>query len=136
MDILKPNVRHPREAGIIQCVNVSKCANASSVRPLGALRACLCWWMSPLPCPHNPVPMSSGPAIECDCNLRAADEDVVDGNCVLVRRRFPWWPGISHTVDELDDVADDAHDQETDTDSLRDLDELALVGLGAAVDKL
>jgi hypothetical protein len=48
--------------------------------------------------------------------LRAADEDVVDGD-----------------VDELDNVADDAHDEETNADSLRDADELPLVGLGAAV---
>lgn len=39
-------------------------------------------------------------------------------------------------MDQLDDVADDAHDQETDADCLRDLDELALVWLGAAVDEL
>ncbi len=44
--------------------------------------------------------------------LRAADEDVVDGN-----------------VDQLDDVANNAHDQETDTDSLRDADELPLIRL-------
>jgi hypothetical protein len=44
--------------------------------------------------------------------LRATDEDVVDGD-----------------VDELDDVANDAHDQETDADGLRDADELLLVGL-------
>lgn len=41
--------------------------------------------------------------------LRAADEDVVDGD-----------------VDELHDVADDTHDDEADADSLRDLDEFPL----------
>lgn len=30
---------------------------------------------------------------------------------------------------QLDDVADDAHDEETDADGLADLEELALVGL-------
>lgn len=44
--------------------------------------------------------------------LRATDEDVVDGD-----------------VDELDNVADDAHDEETNADGLRDADELLLVGL-------
>jgi hypothetical protein len=39
-------------------------------------------------------------------------------------------------VDELDDVADDAHDEKADADCLGDLDELALVWLGAAVDEL
>lgn len=48
--------------------------------------------------------------------LRAADEDVVDRD-----------------VDQLDDVADDAHDQESDADGLRDADELLLVGLCAVL---
>ena len=30
---------------------------------------------------------------------------------------------------QLDDVSDDAHNEETDTDGLADLEELALVGL-------
>lgn len=54
----------------------------------------------------------------------------------MVRRRYPGLHRVLRTVDELDDVADDAHDQEADSDCLRDLDELALVWLGAAVDKL
>jgi len=36
-------------------------------------------------------------------------------------------------VDELDNVANDSHDQETDADCLRYPDELLLVGLCAAV---
>jgi len=60
----------------------------------------------------------------CDYGCRAArlcatDEDVVDGN-----------------VNQLDNVTDNAHDEETDTDGLADLEEFALVGLSAAVDEL
>lgn len=36
-------------------------------------------------------------------------------------------------MDELDDVADDSHDQETNAHCLRDPDEFLLVGLGATV---
>jgi len=51
--------------------------------------------------------------------LCASDEDVVDGD-----------------VDQLDNVADSAHDEETDTDGLAELQELDLVGLGAPSHKL
>lgn len=39
-------------------------------------------------------------------------------------------------MNQLDDVTDNAHDEETDTDGLADLEEFALVGLSAAVDEL
>jgi hypothetical protein len=51
--------------------------------------------------------------------LSGTDENVVEGN-----------------VDELDDVSNCAHDDETDADSLADLDELLLVGLLALVHEL
>jgi len=54
--------------------------------------------------------------MDANGHLRATDEDVVDGD-----------------VDELDNVANDAHNQETNANSLRDADELLLVRLGAAV---
>lgn len=46
--------------------------------------------------------------------LCASDKDVVKGN-----------------VNQLNDVADSTHDEETDTDGLAELQELELVGLGA-----
>lgn len=58
------------------------------------------------------------PPPERNARLCASDEDVVDGN-----------------VDELDEVADGAHDQEADTDSLADLDEFLAIGLCAPVDE-
>lgn len=54
--------------------------------------------------------------MEC---LRAANEDLVEGN-----------------VDELNKVADSTHDQETSTNSLGDLDELAAIRLLALLDEL
>lgn len=36
---------------------------------------------------------------------------------------------VSQTHTQLDDVTDNAHDEETDTDGLADLEEFALVGL-------
>jgi len=51
--------------------------------------------------------------------LGASDQDVVDGD-----------------VDQLDNVANNTHDQETHPDGLRDAQELALVGLAAPGDEL
>lgn len=51
--------------------------------------------------------------------LCATDENVVEGD-----------------VDELDDITDGTHNQEADTDSLRDLDEFLAVGLLGLVDEL
>lgn len=62
------------------------------------------------------MPMQERNNIGATRTLGASDEDVVDGD-----------------VDELDNVSNDTHDQETDADCLRDTDELLLVGLGAAV---
>lgn len=39
-------------------------------------------------------------------------------------------------MDQLDEVTDRAHNDETHADSLADLDELLSVGLGAAIEEL
>jgi len=39
-------------------------------------------------------------------------------------------------MNQLDSIANDAHDDEADADGLRDLEEFALVGLCAAVEEL
>jgi hypothetical protein len=69
--------------------------------------------------------------------LCATDEDVVDGNvncehsllaplllCFLALSGYEVEP---HT--QLNNVTDNTHDEETDTDGLADLEEFALVGL-------
>lgn len=78
--------------------------------------------------------------------LCAADEDVVDGDvdykvslalassrsflpCVFLSFLNNWRSVVVRT--QLDNVTDNAHDEETDTDGLADLEEFALVGLTA-----
>jgi len=51
--------------------------------------------------------------------LCATDQDLVDGN-----------------VNQLDDVSNGTHNQEAHANSLADLDEFTLVGLGAAAHEL
>jgi len=74
--------------------------------------------------------------------LCATDEDVVDGNvdCIVelalvlptlaLSFLHKWRSVVVRT--QLDNVANDAHDEETDTDGLADLEEFALVGLTAS----
>ena len=66
--------------------------------------------------------------------LCATDENVVDGdvNCKSPRQLNVLSlqdKQVSQTRTQLDDVTDNAHDEETDTDGLADLEEFALVGL-------
>lgn len=67
--------------------------------------------------------------------LCATDENVVDGdvNCrvhgQLQNVLSLQDKQVSQTRTQLDDVTDNAHDEETDTDGLADLEEFALVGL-------
>lgn len=66
--------------------------------------------------------------------LCATDENVVDGdvNCKTPRQLNVLSlqdKQVSQTRTQLDDVTDNAHDEETDTDGLADLEEFALVGL-------
>lgn len=42
---------------------------------------------------------------------------------------------VNRNVNQLDEVTNSTHNQESHADSLADLDELALVGLGAALDE-
>nr|AFK41469.1 unknown [Medicago truncatula] len=61
---------------------------------------------------------SSQPSEEFKRKSSSADQDVVDGN-----------------MNEFDNETDDTHYHETNTNGLRDLNELPLIGLGASVDE-
>lgn len=61
-----------------------------------------------------PTPFLSLPIALVYHDLRTTDQNVVDGD-----------------VDELDDVTDSSHDEETNTDGLRELLVLGAIGLGA-----